>query len=271
MCELLGHMLAGLTSLAVATNNTQLLAHAENLAKELGLTFSANPFDEINSDINYFLLFTGSGLTDFQLELVTNAKPSANISVDFIAGKTGYRLRQANTVTQPLAKALGLKKGLRPNIIDATAGMGRDAAVLADLGCHVSLIERSPVMSALLDDGLRRLSLRPHGKDSIVTRMRLHKGDARLLIPNITPTDVIYLDPMYPKRGKQALVKKEMRFARDIVGNDHDIAELFTIALNYAQQRVVVKRPRLALALDEHSPSHSIVSKNTRYDVYVIK
>jgi len=263
-------MNVGLATLAVTTSNAQLLGHAENLANELGVALSVNPLKAKIPEISYYLHFTGSSVTDFQLALVTNAKPYANISVDFIEGKTGYRIRRANTVTQPLAKAIGLKKGIRPNIIDATAGMGRDAAVLADLGCHVNLIERSPVMSALLDDGLRRLALQPHSNNSIYTRLRLHKGDAKYLIPNIAPIDVIYLDPMYPKREKQALVKKEMRFTRDIVGNDRDIVELFTIALNHALQRVVVKRPRLAPRLTQHSPSHAIFSKNTRYDVYVI-
>jgi len=260
----------GLASLAVSTSNSDLMEYAETLAKELDLPLILNPLQKENAVFDYFLEFTGSTSTDFQLGLVTNEKPYPSISVDFTTGKTGYRIRQANTVSQPLAKAIGLKQGRRPHIIDATAGMGRDAAVLAKLGSRIQLIERSPVMSALLEDGLRRLALCPHTKDNIYSRMQLSKGDAKLLIPKFPPSDVIYLDPMYPKRSKQALVKKEMRFARNIVGDDPDITELLTIALHNAQQRVVVKRPRLAPRLSEYPPSHTIVSKNTRYDVYII-
>ena len=259
-----------LASLAVTTSNFDLMGYAENLANELGLPLILNPFQKENTDFDYFLVFSGLTRTDYQLGLVTNEKPYPSIIVDFATGKTGYRIRQTNTVSQPLAKAIGLKQGKRPHVIDATAGMGRDAAVLAKLGSRIHLIERSPVMSALLEDGLRRLSLLPHTNDNIGTRMQLSKGDAILLIPEIAPIDVIYLDPMYPKRSKQVLVKKEMRFARNIVGDDPDITQLLTIALHHAQQRVVVKRPRSAPKLSEHPPSHTIYSKNTRFDVYII-
>jgi len=258
-----------LASLAVTTSNPNLMDYAETLAKELELPFILKSFQKENAKFDYFLVFTGPAKMDYQLELVANEKPYPSICVDFTTGKTAYRIRQASSVSQPLAKAIGLKQGKRPHIIDATAGMGRDAAVLAHLGSQIHLIERSPVMAALLEDGLRRLALSPHNKDNIYNRMQLSKGDAKLLIPGIAPIDVIYLDPMYPKHGKQALVKKEMRFTRNIVGNDPDINELFAIALSYAQQRVVVKRPRLAPTLSERSPSHAIYSKNTRYDVYI--
>ncbi len=264
-------MTPDLATLTITTTNNHLMGYAQDLANKLGLTLSEYPVQTKNSEFAYFLLFTGSSTTDYQLALVTNEKPYASTTVDFVTGKTGYRIRQANTIAQPLAKAVGLKQGKRPGIIDATAGMGRDAAVLANLGCHIHLIERSPIMSALLDDGLRRLALVDRAQDSIHTKMHLHNGDAKQLIPNMAPMEVIYLDPMYPKRDKQALVKKEMRFARDIVGADPDTTELLAIALNHAQQRVVVKRPRLAPNINLYSPTHSILSKNTRYDVYLIR
>jgi 16S rRNA (guanine1516-N2)-methyltransferase len=41
-------------------------------------------------------------------------------------------------------------------VIDGTAGLGKDAFVLAGLGCKVTLVERHPVVVALLADGLAR-------------------------------------------------------------------------------------------------------------------
>ncbi|MFO1350284.1 MAG: class I SAM-dependent methyltransferase [Gammaproteobacteria bacterium] len=38
--------------------------------------------------------------------------------------------------------------------------------------------------------------------------------------------EVIYLDPMYPERSKAALVKKESRVLRELVGPDDDAARL---------------------------------------------
>ena len=40
--------------------------------------------------------------------------------------------------------------GVNPHIVDATAGLGRDAFLLASLGAKVTLIERSPMMYELL-------------------------------------------------------------------------------------------------------------------------
>jgi 16S rRNA (guanine1516-N2)-methyltransferase len=83
--------------------------------------------------------------------------------------------------------------------------------------------------------------------------------------------DVVYLDPMYPHRSKSALVKKEMRYARAIVGDDEEAPALLATALKTAKERVVVKRPRSAKPLAGPKPTVAIESKNTRYDIYVTK
>ena len=44
-------------------------------------------------------------------------------------------------------------------MLDATAGLGRDAFVLASLGCQVTLIERVPAVAALLENGIERALL----------------------------------------------------------------------------------------------------------------
>ena len=69
---------------------------------------------------------------------------------DFVGGAVNYRLRFGGGRGQNLARAAGLKPGVNPHIIDATAGLGRDAFLLASLGANVTLIERSPFMYHLL-------------------------------------------------------------------------------------------------------------------------
>ncbi|GHM54843.1 hypothetical protein ECZU51_35130 [Escherichia coli] len=54
-----------------------------------------------------------------------------------------------------MAKAVGIKGDYLPDVVDATAGLGRDAFVLASVGCRVRMLERNPVVAALLDDGPR--------------------------------------------------------------------------------------------------------------------
>ncbi|MCY1528220.1 Ribosomal RNA small subunit methyltransferase J [compost metagenome] len=168
-----------------------------------------------------------------------------------------------------IAKAVGVQPGIRPRVLDATAGLGRDAFVLATLGCEMILIERQPLIAALLEDGLARA-----GRDlevgGIAARMRLLQGDAIELMRNWQgeAPQVIYLDPMFPHRDKSALVKKEMRLFRPLVGDDQDAPALLQAALALASHRVVVKRPRKAPIIAGTKPSYALEGKSSRYDIY---
>jgi 16S rRNA (guanine1516-N2)-methyltransferase len=195
------------------------------------------------------------------------------VYVDFVHGAAGYRRRQNEGLRQPLAKAIGIKGNDRPSLLDATPGLGRDAFVLACLGCRVTMIERSPIVHALLENGLQRALRNEEVKSIIAQHLHLIAGDACDTLARCKEEerpDVVYLDPMYPHRTKSALVKKEMRMLRGIVGDDEDAPSLLHLALEHAHKRVAVKRPRLAPPLEaEISPSMSIEGKNTRYDVYI--
>lgn len=189
------------------------------------------------------------------------------IAVDFTAGAAAHRRRFGGGREQAIAKAVGLKRGANPSVIDATAGLGRDGFVLATLGCRVTLIERSPLVAALLEDGLMR-GAQDADTAPILARMNLLHGDAQTLLNGHT-ADVVYLDPMYPQRQKSAQVKKEMRAFRDLLGEDADADRLLAAALRCARGRVVVKRPDYAEPLAGQRPSMSITTKNHRFDVYV--
>jgi N6-adenine-specific methylase len=195
------------------------------------------------------------------------------VYVDFVGGAAGHRRRFGGGRGQEIARAVGLKQGATPAVLDATAGLGRDAFVLASLGCAVTLIERSPPVAALLADGLARAALDAEVAD-IVARMHLLCGNAvqiMLQLDEASRPDVVYLDPMYPHRRKSALVKKEMRLFREVVGEDPDADALLPAALAVARQRVVVKRPDYAEPMAGRPPTMSITTKNHRFDVYVIK
>jgi 16S rRNA (guanine1516-N2)-methyltransferase len=190
--------------------------------------------------------------------------------VDFVGGAVGHRHRFGGGRGQALPRAAGLAKGQTPKIVDATAGLGRDAFLLASLGAEVTLIERSPQMHALLADGLARA--REAGADyaAIVGRMTLLLGDARVLLPALSP-EVVLVDPMHPPRGNTALVKQEMRLLREIVGADPDALELMLVALASASRRVVLKWPSRAAPMTGLPPaSHVIEGKSTRHDVFML-
>lgn len=189
--------------------------------------------------------------------------------VDFVGGPVGHRFRSGEGRGQPLAKAAGFTSGIMPDIIDATAGLGRDAFFLASLGARVTLIERSPDMHALLAEGLERARAEGGRYAETVARMTLMNGDSCDLLPRLAP-QVVLVDPMHPPRDKTALVKKEMRVIREIVGTDPDSARLMKVALDCAQYRVVLKWPLRAEPMpDIRKPSHQMLGKSTRYDVFV--
>ncbi len=191
------------------------------------------------------------------------------VRVDFVEGAVAHRRLFGGGSGQMIAKAVGIQAGVRPLVLDATAGLGRDAFVLAELGCGVTLIERQALIAALLEDGLLRAQADPEVAP-IVARMCLLCGNAIDLMTAWAsePPQVIYLDPMFPHRDKSALVKKEMRLFRPLAGNDDDAPALLAAALKLATHRVVVKRPRKAPAIAGEKPGYVLEGKSSRFDIY---
>lgn len=200
----------------------------------------------------------------------TAADAPGAVRVDFVEGALAHRRQFGGGTGQMVAKAAGLRGAIRPSILDATAGLGRDAFVLAALGCEVTLLERQPVIAALLDDGLQRARQAGGEVAEIAARMQLLPVDAIVAMANWSGPvpQVIHLDPMFPQRDKSALVKKEMRLFRPLAGDDSDAAALLAAALALASHRVAVKRPRKAPAIDGPVPSAQLKGQSSRYDIY---
>lgn len=193
-----------------------------------------------------------------------------DLYIDFVGGAVGYRLRAGEGRDQALLKACGFKKAVIPApIVDATAGLGRDAFLLASHGARVTLIERSQTVHTALQDALRRAEAAGGAYAEIAARLTLIQGDSKELLPSLAP-EVVLIDPMHPPRGKSALVKKEMRVLRALVGDDADQADLLRAALAAARKRVVLKWPLRAPPMAGlRAPSHQILGKSTRYDVFM--
>jgi len=200
---------------------------------------------------------------------MASAAPPA-LAVDFVGGRVGFRLHSQAARSHPLLKATGVAVGRPLRVIDATAGLGRDAFLLASMGASVTLIERAPGVHALLADGLDAARGASAELAAIVARMTLIHGDAKALLPGLA-ADVVMVDPMHPERKKTALVKQEMRLLRQLVGADPDVAELMAAALACACQRVVLKWPLRAEPLPGlRRPSWQFAGKTVRYDVFAL-
>lgn len=201
------------------------------------------------------------------------------VAVDFAAGKTRHRAQEAGRGAGVLSKALGIatfrkRHGRLPQVVDGTGGWGQDAWAIASLGCMVVVLEKHPIVHALLTNGLCR-ALVPEDSNTIAERIKLHCGDAANWLQTMT-TDVIYLDPMYPTRQrKKADSKKGMQFLHALLGpSDESVSsQLLATSLEHAQERVVVKRPKGAEPLTTPTAwtgqTSTIASPNTRYDIYL--
>ena len=194
------------------------------------------------------------------------------VAVDF--GSEAMRHRRRSGHNELLGRAVGVQGRRQPRVLDATAGLGRDSFVLADMGCAVTLCERNPVIAAMLARALQAtLSGGDDWSGAVVRRMSLVAGDARGLSPHqLAAIDVIYLDPMFPRRDKSAAVKKEMALFQALLagaGSEQVADELLPWALAQDVARVVIKRPSRAPFLGGRPPSHSVAGKAVRFDVHV--
>lgn len=200
---------------------------------------------------------------------LTMAGKADQPKIDFAGGAVGYRFRRGGERGHPLVRAAGIRKGHVPAIVDATAGLGRDAFLLASAGAAVILIERSAEVHALLKEALARAATETPELADVVGRMTLIHGDAKDLLPELKP-DVVMVDPMHPPRRNTALVKQEMRQLSAIVGADEDADQLMKVALASARERVILKWPlRAAALLEAPKPSHQFAGKTVRYEVFV--
>lgn len=221
-------------------------------------------------DEEFRLVYDEAGLALFKKD---EPKLGA-IRVDFVTGASAHRRKFGGGKGQAIAKAVGLNKGVTPVVLDATAGLGRDAFVLASLGCKVLMHERHPVVAALLYDGLQRAYQDAEIGSWMQENMQIAFGSSHALLEQAmqdesSRPDVVYLDPMFPHREKSAQVKKEMRVFQSLVGADNDADALLPFATQLATKRVVVKRPDYAPFLNTQTPSMQITTKKNRFDVYV--
>ncbi|MCH8497074.1 MAG: class I SAM-dependent methyltransferase [Marinobacter sp.] len=258
-------------ALAVAYSDSLLQARASQLAASLELPLVGQLTDvrQAASLADVLLYLSLDGLA---LQMTGKGAPGP-VRAEFVHGKAGYRREHGGGTGQLVAKAVGLQKTRRQlTLLDATAGLGQDAFVLAGLGCVVTLVERAPVIHALLQDGLQRAALVTE-LAPLLNRMTLLPPADAIAYLNAAEgpvADVIHLDPMFPHRDKSALVKKEMRVFRDLVGEDLDAPALLAAALRCARFRVVVKRPRKAPVVEGMAPTMAIEGKSSRYDVYAL-
>ena len=197
-----------------------------------------------------------------ELEVAGFGRP---FKVDYTSGRLEYRLRRRGR--EQILQACGIPRKGALSLVDVTGGFGIDAFVLAHAGARVTVLERHPLVFALLRDAHRRAESEPRLAEA-AARMQLVHADALEWFAPERRVDVIYLDPMFPPRRKSALVKRPMQMLNTLV-DDESVEGLLSMALASASRRVVVKRPlHVAHTSSERDRSYSLEGRSVRFDVY---
>ena len=250
------------SSLCIICGDETRLDQARYFAAEHKLPL----FSAKNKDYSLQLLYRKDRIELYDLQLNTG------IHVDFVSGALAHRQQFGGGRGQAIARAIGLKQGNTPSVLDVTGGLTRDAYILACLGCPITVLEQSPVLAELIRDGIERGLLSEESAIVLNNHFTFQNMDAIEYMQTITDNkrpDVIYIDPMYPERKKSALVKKDMQILQHLLGKDENAESLLEAALSVTGKRVVVKRPIHASPVTSLKTTSSISSKKTRYDIYI--
>lgn len=201
---------------------------------------------------------------------VEDAVEGTRLQFDFSDPSFLYRLQRVQH--EALVRAVRVRGEQKIHVIDATAGLGQDAFLLAGAGFRVTMIERSALVHAMLQDALQRaveheLAL----LRDVASRIRLCRGDSVALLPELEPVDVVYLDPMFPERRKSARVRKHMYLLQRLLHAEAGEHEgLLAVARSRARRKVVVKRPRNAPPLDGERPTSRLEGRSNRFDIHAV-
>ena len=199
----------------------------------------------------------------------------ARVGISFHQGSNRHRRQFGGGKSQLIAKAVGIESGIYPNILDATAGFGSDAFVLAGIGSRVTAVERSSLLVLMLEQARQRALEFSQAGDSmlkeVLSRLHFIESEAIDYLDVVEPelAQVVYLDPMFPEKKKNASVKKDMVVLQTLLaGSVQNEQQLLDVALETASHRVVVKRPRHAPPIAGVTPGYALNGKSTRFDVY---
>ena len=150
----------------------------------------------------------------------------------------------------PPCRAVGRPRGL---VVDATAGLGGDAFLLAVAGFEVLAVERHPEVFEALAAGLERAEADPKLSRWLGGRLRLRLADARDVLEELVDVSAVHVDPMFPEKRKTALPPKDIQQLRRLVGADEDAVELYRASTRYHfQDRQRYDQYLGLLALEAH-------------------
>lgn len=166
-------------------------------------------------------------------------------------------LKTLNIKNSNLARALNLPKN--KNILDATAGFGRDAFCIALLGANVLALEQHPLIALMLMWSAKKIN-------NLNVKYQNHNQELGLKV-----WDVIYFDYVFEKTKRKSKAKQNIELISQLSQNNLISENLWQLALKSCK-RIVVKRPTKETNINflkNIKPNHSIKNKTTCFDIYL--
>lgn len=236
------------------------------LAQQLSLPLLPQAHLAGDSAVGFVLQYLPEGLS---LSILEDNAPGP-LAIDFNAPRLLRRSRDSIR-KQGLGKALGLARQKKLNILDATAGTGTDAFLMAVAGCAVTMLEKSPIVHALLTDAIARSAFAQEPVAVAVKNMELHLADFLQFARDKVQCDVVYMDPMFPDGVGSARSQKPMYLLQQLLGKADREELMLAHALQLARRRVVIKRNRKSPLVPGPNPDIQFKGSSSRYDVYLVK
>jgi len=265
-----------MNNLSIALVQCQKSASVEEVALSKSLNIPIIIPNQLARSTKFYLRFTDGRLSLF----LNGEKAPGAVSVNFSQSSIQRRIKDS-IFKQGIIKAMAIKRSNFPRILDGTAGLGKDSFLLASLGCAVTMYERSPIVHALLADGLQRGRMTANiTVAAAISNLQLWNSNFDATIKLDQVADIVYLDPMFPRSRRSARAKKDMYLLQQLLsgeqeprsqqGNQCDEFNLLDAARAIAQKRVVVKRGKTTPYMGACKPDIEFKGSSNRYDVYLI-
>lgn len=210
-----------------------------------------------------YLLFDNLGLAI----VVPGTKPAY---IREIYSKLPSRMRDAHK--ELLVEAVKSKvKGNEIHVLDLTAGLAKDAALLAFTGFRVTMLERNPLLATIIYYALLKGYLPSANLELVFTDSVNYLRDYPL---DKKQPDVIYFDPMFKDDNIKSLAKKNMQIIQYITSTevcDQKTSDLqiFLLAQKVTTKIVVKRDNKQELIINTLKPSYTKLGQTVRFDVYM--
>ncbi|MEC9205706.1 MAG: class I SAM-dependent methyltransferase [Pseudomonadota bacterium] len=211
----------------------------------------------LNSDLNYNKIKNlAIKIKNNKVELINyNYKKEVSISVDFF--------NEDNKNNISLKKIF---KNEGSSILDCTAGFGRDGFILASLGFNVTMIERNPIITLLLRNGIKR------SISQVKNNLCLLYGDSYEYLKTYNDFfDYIYIDFMFKKIKNTSLSSKYDEVLKILANDKKNRIRLLEIAKEKCKNKVIVKGSKNLNSITGVDPDYSVKTNLVRYDIFLSK